>query len=83
MSDEDGPLAFYQTDELIAELMRRYDHAVFAGIKDAPGDPDAYIRTARWQGNSDTVAGLCTRIGYLAIKASDEDVRPLADEDDR
>lgn len=73
MNDEDGPLTFATTDELLDELMSRYHHALFAGIKEAPGLPDHYIRTVKWKGNSDTVAGLGTRVGMAAIQEADEE----------
>lgn len=75
MSDEDeaGPLTFATTDELIEELMSRYHHALFAGIKEAPGLPDHFIRSVKWKGNFDTVAGLGTRVGLAAIQEADDE----------
>ena len=47
------PLALCPTDELVVELLSRYDHAIFAGIKNRPTTetPNATIRSWRYVGN--------------------------------
>lgn len=57
MSEE---LALVSSDDLINELLNRYDHAVFGAFEDLPDGKTCYI--SRWKGNSGTAAGLCTKI---------------------
>ena len=80
MSDEDGPLAFASTDELIDELCRRYDHVAFAALT-IRSSTDVR-RARRWCGCPDTVAGLGLAIARLAHKAI-EDIEEPDDEDVR
>lgn len=46
-------LALAGTNDLLVELLTRYDHAIFAGIKlrPQPAHPDAHIRSWRYVGS--------------------------------
>lgn len=50
---ETGVLQLTSTDALIVELLSRYDHAIFAGIKNRPTPemPNATLRSWRYVGN--------------------------------
>jgi hypothetical protein len=80
MSTEESPLAFYQTDELIDELMRRFDHVAFGALTIRSGTDVRRIR--RFSGWPDTAAGLGMAVARLALAAvenmetpDDDDVR--------
>ena len=77
MSDDaDNPLAFYPTIELVNEVLGRFQHALFAGIKESAGmayEPGDYAVIRHWRGNSATVAGLGLDVGRLALKAMDDE----------
>lgn len=47
------------TDDLINELLRRYEHSVFAAFESLQDDKTLYV--SRWKGNSATCAGLCSK----------------------
>lgn len=51
-------LAFYTNDQLMMELMNRFDHAVFNGCKKAGGEEHFFTR---WQGD------FVSRVGLIAI----------------
>jgi len=67
-------LEFVTTDDLLAELTKRYDHHVFAGMNDVGRDT---IETRRhWDGHPHTVCGLCVDIQdhtMAALRQSEAD----------
>ena len=54
-------LAFYTNDQLMMELMNRFDSAVFNGCKKAAGEEHFFTR---WQGDFDQRVGLIGILGY-------------------
>lgn len=59
MPHDDAPqveLSFVDTDALVNELLGRYDHAIFTGLR-FPKDEE-YVLHRRWKGNSATCIGL-------------------------
>ncbi len=55
MGDDD--LGLRSTDDLIAELFRRFDHAVFTSCKIKGSERQSLIR--RWSGHDIVCLGLC------------------------
>ena len=82
-------LKLISNDDLIKELLNRFDHAVFAGVRvknpgnfngvdEAKGD----IQTIRrWFGNSYTCAGLCSSLTRTILNdySDREEVLPEGD----
>lgn len=58
------------TEELITELLGRFEHAVFCGMR-IPLDETMTIHR-RWVGNSFTCAGLAKTVGDSAIQDFEE-----------
>lgn len=54
-------LAFYTNDQLMMELMNRFDHAVFNGCKRAAGEEHFFTR---WQGDFVPRVGLIGILNY-------------------
>ncbi len=55
------------TEELIQELLNRYEHAIFMGVKIPQLEKDGkyvgeIVSLRRWIGNSYTCAGLCASL---------------------
>lgn len=70
-------LELVETSELLDELLRRFDHAAFAGVKGH--DEDRLAVVGRYKGNAFTVAGLAQSIGLRAIdewRAASSDLEP-------
>lgn len=69
-------LELTDTDDLIAELLSRYDHALFAGMKvqseDAISKDGKIVENRKWVGNTRVIQGLCFEIMCRA-QASWED----------
>lgn len=59
------------TDDLIAELLKRFDFALFAAYM-VPG-PKRNRILRRWKGNSITVAGLATDCGRTVLEELDRE----------
>lgn len=62
MEDRVNPLELIETDALLTELLNRFEHAVFAGMKtkpnaDTPDEPTIY-EIYQKSGNSRTCQGL-------------------------
>jgi len=51
------------TDDLIKELLSRYDHAIFHGIKCTNDEASFY--QSQWVGNTATCLGLAARIQHV------------------
>lgn len=49
-------LELVSTDDLLDEIMKRFDHVVFIGRKDGAEEPNVYHR--RWAGDYHTCIGL-------------------------
>lgn len=61
------------SEDLIMELMNRFDHAVFAGMK-VDATPDKKSFTARkWKGNSATCSGMAFQIACRIHNVSEEE----------
>ena len=58
-------LSLISTDDLIAELLNRHDHAIFMGLKNPRQDEVTTVR--RWKGNSITCSGLCNSLSRSAL----------------
>jgi hypothetical protein len=77
MSHEpDVQLEFVDTEALLEELLGRFDHAVFAGLKYP--ENMAYQATRLWKGNPFT----CNGLANIASMAIMDDLYHGEDEDD-
>jgi hypothetical protein len=74
MSDE---LKLISTDDLIHEIMDRFDHAVFSGIQIGVRSKDDYLTIRKWFGNSATAAGLCSQLQHAINCDSDSKAERL------
>lgn len=63
--EKDTQLELASTDDLINELVHRFDHAVFCGLR-CPID-GRFEMCRRWYGNSLTCNGLANDIGITII----------------
>ncbi len=64
-------LKFVLSEDLLTELLHRYEHAVFMGVKIPTQDKDGIgevVSLRRWFGNSYTCAGLCASLNYSILK---------------
>jgi len=64
MTEQINPLSLYSLDDLIEEVFRRFDHAVFVGVKaldviNKEDDTTRILTQRRWKGNHYTCSGLC------------------------
>ena len=59
------------TKDLIDEVMNRFDHAVFSGMRVGSQGRDSYT-ARRWLGNKATCSGLCSQLQYVINKVSDD-----------
>ena len=71
-------LQLVPTHELIQELMRRYDHAVFGGIQVRT---DQNIRSRRQKGDYHLCAGLAMSLATLSLELRDKVETPVDDAD--
>lgn len=59
MSDSDpGPLTFFTTDDLLDEIVSRYDSCVFVGTANRTSEMDD--GSVYWRGDAIACAGLCS-----------------------
>ena len=66
-------LGLVNTDELLRELFRRYDHAVFSGIKELQNEPDLTLETARrWTGNLVTCEAIAHNLSHTLAHELDD-----------
>lgn len=78
-------LELIKTDDLLTEVLNRFDHAVFAGMRVQTGGVDeplgGMIENCRNKGNPRTCQGLAT--GMIAHIQADVDVRyrPASDDE--
>lgn len=62
-------ICLVSTDDLLKELLHRFDHAVFAGVQVKGTEEVGPIDTIRrWYGNSYTCAGLCASLSTSILK---------------
>jgi len=80
MSDEikaPDALSEASTEDLIDELLHRFDHAGFIGVRVAVAPKEnQYVR--RWVGNDHMVMGLCADLANVALAEHVEAEEPLA-----
>lgn len=55
--------------DLIDELMRRYDHAVFTGLKENIGMRGQHYITRRWTGEQTMCSGMCSQMEIIMAHA--------------
>lgn len=75
-------LYWLDTDDLITELLSRFEHAIFSGMK--PPMPSGHTFTVRrWKGNSATCCGLAAFVStriiddyYIDSQVVDDDEPP-------
>jgi len=78
-------LKLVSTDDLVAELLSRHDHAVFMGVKIKSYQPGQETKEElasidslrRWIGNSYTCAGLCSSLSKSILNDFSEREQPL------
>lgn len=59
------------TDDLIIEILNRFDHSVFTGMRVGLHGGDCYT-ARRWKGNKATCSGLCSQAQYMINKVADD-----------
>lgn len=69
------------TDDLISELLSRFDHAVFMGIQCRGGVNNDIVSVRRWIGNSYTDVGLCQSLQRSILKEYDYKEEPIEKDD--
>lgn len=67
-------LEFASDDELINELLGRFEHSVFCGIKTPLDEYQVVFR--RWKGNSATCAGLGFEVARTTLNDFEERSKP-------
>jgi len=68
---EENPLELVSTPDLLNELMRRHEHAVFAGMKFRQGG--VLVRSRGAVGNKITCAGLALWVSRFALAEDEKD----------
>lgn len=58
----------FSDDELKEELLSRYDHAIFGGIKTAIGSSDGLLTKRSYMGNCATCTGIAYQIAYMCTE---------------
>lgn len=62
-------ICLVSTDDLLKELLHRFDHAVFAGIQvKGTAGIAPYDIFRRWYGNSLTCSGLCASLSKSILQ---------------
>lgn len=56
---------FVSTDALVDELLGRFEHVVFCGLRILTDNETTIVR--RWKGNAITCAGLGTEVGHAVL----------------
>ena len=70
------------TDDLIEELLKRHDHAVFMGIKVRGNKDEDDIRSVRrWIGNTYTCSGLCSSLNRAILNDYGDREEPIGKDD--
>jgi len=59
-------LELVDTDDMIDELHKRFDHSVFVGMKDT--SDTAAVTKRRWKGEAHTLAGLCYDVSMCILQ---------------
>lgn len=68
------------TEDLIQELVSRFEHSVFAGIREVAGGKNLYQR--KWKGNACTVHGLANDVGLRALLQLHNEERDVTEDDE-
>lgn len=72
-------LSLASMEDLLKELLGRFDHAVFMGLQ-VPGD--GHTKTCRrWIGNSHTTIGLCEDLKDSILHTYQERENPLREDE--
>ena len=74
-------IKFLPSDKLIIELLSRYDHAIFSGMKIGINKENDCLTARKWVGNSATCSGLCSQMQYRINKTNDDESAHLEDDD--
>lgn len=73
-------LSFETTDDLLEELLHRFDHAIFAGMNYVDDD-GTHKCQRRWRGNSFTCAGLASDMNLVVLHEYHEECELPVDDD--
>lgn len=73
-------LAWASTDDLLKEMMNRFEHAVFCGLK--PAEDDGHPITGHWHGNAITCVGLANAISQAAMRHCEFDEEQIEDDEE-
>lgn len=76
----DELLETVSTDDLLDELMSRFEHACFAGLK-TPNNGQPYTHR-KWVGNTFAAAGLATLLATGIVSHYDAAARPVNEDDE-
>lgn len=63
--DEETRFVDVATDDLLNEVLSRFDHAVFIGHQDRMKDRSRIVR--RWKGNAHTISGLAHDVANVVL----------------
>ena len=75
-------ITLISTRDLVEELLDRFDHAVFAGIKVVSTKEVSPIQTfRRWVGNSYTCSGICAGLNQTILKDFSDREEPIPGSD--
>lgn len=80
MSLDKEQLELVATDDLVAEILGRFQHVVLCGMN-IPIDGEQHV-IRRWRGNSMTCSGLCQSASMDIINDWNADARRTNGEDD-
>lgn len=69
------------TDDLITEILKRFDHAVFMGIQCRGGENNDIYNIRRWRGNSYTCCGLSESLKRSILNEYEDNEEPIDKED--
>jgi hypothetical protein len=64
-------LEFIDTEELVNEVLSRFDHAGFVGLLDRT-DHEYHARY-RWRGNGHTIVGLASAMQRIILRDMDDE----------
>lgn len=85
MSEDERALDLVGTDELVHELLRRFDHGVFTAwqvIRDLPDGTSNVRMWCRWKGCTATTVGLCHIAAEKIREGFEADARRFNDDDE-
>lgn len=72
-------ITLYSTNDLIDELINRFEHAIFAGMQTAVHSKEDIIIKRQWKGNNTTCCSLVSELQFYINHQADENSREYED----